>query len=130
HRHAKQPKRRPEVVSAKFQRSKVIRSVATGQNHSPNPRPPGKKSCPDLVCAPCRNKIHRKENETHPNQRGCPFVDEKKNRSENKLKERHVIIKNVAVLDKSMCPSPDDVQMLRLVAVEPIVKDINDFDYT
>jgi hypothetical protein len=37
-----------------------------------------------------------------------------------------VVVEDVAVLDEMVRPSPDDVEMLRLVRVEPVADDVRD----
>src|SRR5205085_6733204 len=44
--------------------------------------------------------------------------------------QRHVIIKHVSILDEPMRPRPNDVQVLRLIAVEPKQKDVPEFEQT
>ena len=41
------------------------------------------------------------------------------------MKEWHVVIEKIAILNKSVRPTPDDVQMLRLVAVESVMQEAN-----
>jgi len=39
------------------------------------------------------------------------------------MKQRRVVVEVVAVLDEACCPSPSDVQMLRLVGVEAVMEE-------
>jgi hypothetical protein len=40
------------------------------------------------------------------------------------MKQGHMIIENIAILDQSLGPAPDHVKMLWLVAIETLMKQI------
>jgi hypothetical protein len=50
------------------------------------------------------------------------------NRSAEQLKERHVIIEHISILHQPMRPGPDDMQMLRFIAVESEKEDIPELE--
>src|SRR5262245_8397703 len=50
------------------------------------------------------------------------------NRRAEQLKERHVIIEHIPILDEPVCPGPNDMQMLRFIAVESEKEDIPELE--
>ena len=106
----------------------MIAGIKTGEDYSPDTGSPGKKRCANFVSAPCGDEIHRQQNESHLIQNGTAIADQPKDRRKHDMKQRHVIIEQVAILNESARPSPDNVKMLRFIAVEPVVQDIYDPD--
>ena len=107
----------------------MIAGIKTGEDYSPDAGPPGKKARADFESAPCRDEIHRQQNESHHIKNGGAIADESEYRRKHHVKQRHMIVEHVAILNESACPGPDYVKMLRFIAVEPVVQDIYDPDH-
>jgi hypothetical protein len=56
------------------------------------------------------------------------FAKKPENRSAEQVKEGHVIVEHVSILHQPMCPGPNDMQMLRFIAVEPEKEDIPELE--
>ncbi len=66
--------------------------------------------------------VERHHRQPHRNQRVATLPDDAQQRREEDLEQRHVVVKEIAILQKTVCPAPNHVQMLWLVAVDAIVK--------
>src|ERR1043166_1182976 len=107
----------------------MILGIKTGQNDSPHASAPGEKQFTNSVGAPRPDKIHRQKDETQPVKNGRPVADHSENRREHYLEKRHVIIEHIPVLDEAACPCPDHVGVLRLIAVETVVRHVCQLDH-
>src|SRR5215471_14190034 len=106
----------------------MIASIKTNENNSPYTGPPGKKRSANLVGAPRCDEIHRQQNEPHFIKNGRAISEQSKDRRKREMKQRHVIIEQVTILNEPARPSPDNMKMLWFVAVEPVMQDIYDPD--
>src|SRR4029077_19175582 len=64
----------------------------------------------------------------HPVEISGMLAKKPENRSAEQLKERHVIIEHIPILDEPVCPGPNDMQMLRFIAVESEKEDIPELE--
>jgi len=84
-----------------------------------------KKQRPDAKSAPGCHEAGRKKGQSHPIKNRRAVANRGEDRSEQDVKEWHVVIEKIAILNKPVRPTPDDVQMLRLVAVESVMQEAN-----
>src|SRR5882762_6638353 len=103
----------------------MVTGVRTREQDCPETDTPGKESGPNLVSAPSRHEIHGQEDETHPIKNGGSVADESKNRCEHDVKQRHVVIEDIAILNEPARPGPDHVHVLRLIAVEAVTQHVD-----
>src|SRR6267378_2083082 len=83
------------------------------------------KQRPGPKSAPRRHEVGRKKDQAHPIKNRRAVANRGEDGSEQEVKERHVVIEKIAILNKPVRPTPDDVQMLRLVAVESVMQEAN-----
>ena len=81
------------------------------------------KQRPGPKSAPRRHEVGRKKGQSHPIKNRCALANRGEDGSEQEVKEWHVVIEKIAILNKPVRPTPDDVQMLRLVAVESVIQE-------
>ena len=128
HRHAQKPERGPKIIGPEFERTKMVLGVKAGQNDRPNASASRKNRLPDSVSAPRPDKVHRQQDEAHPVKNGRPVANYPKNRREQDLEKRHVIIEDISILNEAARPRPDHMHVLRLVTVEAVTRHVHDLD--
>src|ERR1700740_227911 len=96
----------------------------SGQNDRPDPNAPGKKLRSDSIGRPNRNKMRGQKHKSHPMKQIGSLSDERGDRAQQNMKERHVIVEDVAILHQSLSPTPNYMEVLRFVGIEPVMKEI------
>jgi hypothetical protein len=70
-----------------------------------------------------RKRADREQRRTHNEERRRVHPDQPEQGSVDQMEKRHVVVEDVAILDQPLGPRPDDVEVLGLVVVEPVVED-------
>jgi hypothetical protein len=106
----------------------VVVTDARGEKRRPKSDPARESDCADAINAPKAKEIEWHHEKSHPVEISGMLAKKPENRSAEQLKERHVIIEHIPILDEPVCPSPNDMQMLRFIAVEPEKEDIPELE--
>jgi hypothetical protein len=106
----------------------VVDTDTRGEKRRPKSDSPGESDCADAINAPKAKKIEWHHEKPHPVEINGMLAKKSENRSTEQLKERHVIIEHIPILDEPVCPGPNDMQMLRFIAVEPEKEDVPELE--
>jgi len=129
HDQGAEPKGSPEVVGAVFQRAKKPPRQERDEDGGPQPRAPGKNPAPDVPHRPERHEPKRHHRKAHESQNIRPLAERGDQGGEEDVKERRVIVEEIAVLQQSLRPAPGGVEVLRFVAVVTETEDVEAAQY-
>lgn len=106
----------------------MVGTHARREKRRPKSDSPRESDCADAINAPKAKEIEWHHEKPHPVEISGMLAKKPENRSAEQLKERHVIIEHIPILDEPVCPGPNDMQMLRFIAVESEKEDIPELE--
>ncbi len=124
-RDARQPAERPQMVRPELHAIHEERAQQPGPHRRPQADPRRKQPPPDQIDAPELGGKQRHHGQAHPDQQVRSITEQAHQRPADHVKQRHVVVEQVPILQQPVRPPPRHVQVLRLVTVDFVAEDVD-----